>query len=222
MIIFNLKTYPTTTGKMFVETAEDIIQAISDIPAIQDHVYVCPTQTDLSKAVLDFPELNIIAQHVDFMSSGKTTGWTPVEVLKDLGVEMTLLNHSEHRAASIELLKEHVKFVQNSGIKVLVCCENINEAELLLEAEPYAISYEPAHLIGTGKSLTREMPEAVTEFVDLVKNKALPIIGAGIADGEDVKAGVELGGKGFLIASRFAKADDKVSKTKEFVSVYTD
>lgn len=217
MIVLNFKTYSQVTGKNAVDVLETIKELNEANPAMKEKVYVCPAQIDLTKVVMDFPQVNVMAQNIDVLESGSNTGWTSAECVRGLGVKYTLLNHSEHRVGDIEILKKFIESVQGIGIKVLVCCENLEEAEELLKSEPFGIAYEPKELIGSGRSVSSEEPEIVEEFIGLCEGKTKAFIGAGVSTKDDVKASYQLGAYGVLLASAFAKTDDKKAKLQEFV-----
>ncbi|MBD3363243.1 triose-phosphate isomerase [Candidatus Dojkabacteria bacterium] len=219
MIILNFKTYPQCTGQKVLDVLKELDNNRKNTDDFNEIVYIAPAMIDLNRAVLDFPELNIMCQHTDAIEDGSKTGWSPVPSIKNLGVEITMLNHSEHRVKPNEL-KNQIRFIQENGIKVVVCCEDTKEASKLLEAKPYAIAYEPKELIGSGRSVSNEKPEIVKEFIEICSGKTLPLIGAGVSTGKDIKVGLELGAKGFLIASAFTKAENRTEKINEFISPY--
>jgi len=71
------------------------------------------------------------------------------------------------------------------------------------------VAVEPPELIGTGRAVSKENPEIVTESVKRVRrvNASVGILcGAGISTGEDVYAALKLGTTGILVASGVVKA----------------
>ncbi len=219
MVILNLKTYTESTGENLPRLLDSLKSLNEKNPEAGKHLMVAPSMIDLVWAKKNYPELNIIAQHVDTKSAGSTTGWTPAENLVRIGVEYALLNHAEHRVWSENIVQE-IKDIQAKGLKLIVPCESLDEAKTLLEASPFAIAFENKDLIGSGKSITSEMPESVIEFINYCKGKTKLIIGAGVSSGEDVKAGLEMGGEGFVLASAFVKAVDPEAKALELVAPF--
>ena len=68
---------------------------------------------------------------------------------------------------------------------------------------------EPPELIGTGRAVSKENPEIVTDSVKRVRrvNQTVAILcGAGISTGDDVYAALKLGTNGILVASGVVKA----------------
>jgi triosephosphate isomerase len=218
MIILNLKTYTEST----VDNLSKLLDALRALqeknPELGRQIYVAPSTMDLVWAKKNYPELNIIAQHVDTKSAGSTTGWVPAENLIRAGVEYAIINHSEHRVWD-ENVVEELKDLQDKGLKLIVCCENTDEAIKVLEAHPFAIAYEPKDLIGSGVSVTTR-PEAVTEFIAATKGKTNILIGAGVSTKEDVEKGIELGADGALLASAFVKSADPEAKAMELIAPF--
>ncbi len=173
---------------------------------------------DLANAKKSYTGIEIMSQHVDNKSAGNTTGWVTPESLVGFGIEVSLYNHSEHRVWSDSIV-EDIKAIQAKGLKLIVCCENVEEATKLLEAEPFGIAYEPKDLIGSGVSVTTR-PEAVTGFIAATKGKTKIFIGAGVSTKEDVAKSLEMGANGVLLASAFVKAEDHVTKAKELAEPF--
>ena len=219
MLILNLKTYPTVSGKEIVNVLELITRLIKKNPRIKSHLHICPATTDLTYIRTNFPSINVIAQHADPIEEGKSNGWTPAQLLKRIGIKMTLVNHSEHRL-STKLLQETLEFLNKNEVKPIVCCENLEEVKEVLRLKPFAIAYEAKELIGSGNSVSKQEPEIIEKFLKVCKSKTLPIIGAGISFDEDIRIGMEQGAKGFLVASAFAKSDEKEKKLLELLSPF--
>lgn len=221
MIILNFKTYSEATG----ENAVKLLNAVQNVaqlkPELAQHIFSAPSMLDLVSMRKRYKNINIMSQHVDNKSAGSTTGWVTAENLVAQEIEFSVLNHAERRVWS-DTIVEDIKTIQSKGIKVVVCCESLEEAKTLLEAQPYGIAYENKDLIGSGKSITQERPEAVQEFINLVKGKTKAIIGAGVSTGEDIKAGMGMGADGFILASAFVKASDPEAKAIELAEAFAN
>lgn len=216
MIILNLKTYEESTGEKAFRLLDALVSLQQKQPEVSKYIYTAPAMIDLWMIKSKYPMLNIISQHVDFANAGSTTGWTPAENLMKLGVEYSVLNHSEHRVWNEDIV-ENIKNVQAKGLKLIVACENLDEAQKLLEANPYAIALESKELIGTGKSITSLMPDSVMKFIEMCKGKTKLVIGAGVSTGEDIQSGLNMGAEGFILASAFVKATDPELKAQELL-----
>src|SRR3989344_1196239 len=102
-------------------------------------------------------------------------------------VDGTFLNHSDHRI-SFSVLKKKVADYKKRKKKVLVFVKNISDAKKVKTLKPWAIAYEDPKLIGSGKSITEYRTKEVKTFARLFKkSKIIPICGAGISDGNDVR-----------------------------------
>lgn len=221
MLLLNLKTYPEATGSKLPEVLAAIKQVNTTEPRARDLVYLGPQLIDLNYLRKIDPSLNLFAPVVHGLESGAGTGKVTAERLLDAGVSYALLNHSENRVATDELMTT-LDLAQSKGLKLVVCCENMQEAAEILARSPFAIAYEPKDLIGSGKSVSSEQPEIVREFIELVKTnpQVKAIIGAGITSEADIKIGLKLGAQGFLVASAFTKAEDKAAKLLELINPY--
>jgi len=214
MLILNLKNYPSVSnpiGQKYFDAGNKVIE---ENPELKDVVYFSPPVLDILSYKSNNPDLSYISQHVDNKGYGSTTGRVPYTRLIDENISYSLLNHSEFRFADKEELYKSITDIQNTGIKLVVCAENVEEIKQILEYKPYAVAYEPPELIGTGDSVTNR-PDAVKEFIQTVGDKSLPFIGAGVSNGEDIQNSLDLGAKGILLASRFVKADDPYQKLVE-------
>ncbi len=220
MIILNLKNYPEATGLNLRSVLSEIDAAANENSKVRDLVAVVPAIYDLHFAVENVNGLQVFSPHVDDKTTGSTTGWTPAETLQSINIHYSVLNHSEHRYSNWEELEATILHVQEVGLKTIVCCENLEEAEKLLRLKPYAIAYEDKDLIGSGQSITTGRPEEVKKFIELTKNKTKVIIGAGISSGEDVSQGLEFGAEGFILASAFVKAVNKKEKVLELAAPF--
>jgi len=218
MVILNLKTYTESTGSNILSIFDSLTNEISKNPSLKDLIYVAPSNIYLSEIKNKYPTVNLASQTVSSKNAGSTTGWIPADNLVSLGVNVAIYNHSENRQ-DMETIVEDVMAIQAKGIKLIVCCENVEEATKILEASPFAIAYEPKDLIGSGISVTTR-PEAVTEFVSLVKGKTKVIMGAGVSTKEDVENSIKLGADGVLLASAYVKAEDKGAKLLELAGPF--
>lgn len=218
MIVLNLKTYAESTGENAKRLLNAINQFVSDNPNLLDKIIVAPSITDLFSVKQNYPNLHIASQHVDNVAAGSSTGWVPADTLISYGVEYVIYNHSEHRVDQNNII-ENIKALQSKGLKVIVGCENADEAANLLNAQPFAIAFEPKDLIGSGVSVTTR-PEAVKSFIEVTAGKTNSLIGAGVSKGEDVVNAKNLGAQGALLTSAFVKAADPLEKLRELVTPF--
>jgi len=220
MIILNYKNYPESLGNKGAALTTAVNNFVTANPDFAANLIVAPQTSELGLHKHLFPNLEYSAQHVDNKPAGSSTGWVTGINVKASGVNYTLLNHSEHRVTP-EKLTEEIVAATAAGLKVVACVENVEEAMNLLTSMPFAIAYEPAELIGSGRSVSSEKPEVVADFVKALEGSGvLPFIGAGISNGNDVKVGLELGAKGFLLASAYVKAADPMAILTELTAPY--
>ncbi len=217
MIIFNLKTYAESTGKNAQNIVEMLENLTSEGKVAGDKFTVAPSVLDIGHLRKQFRNINIMSQNVSAKSPGSNTGWITPENLLGNEITFSLYNHSENRVLGSSFV-EDIRNIQSRGIKLIVCVENLDEAALALEAEAFGIAYEPKELIGSGVSVTTK-PDEVIAFLNLVKGRTMPFVGAGVSTGEDVLKCKELGAEGIILASAFVKAQDKEAKALELLNV---
>ncbi|MFH7904040.1 MAG: triose-phosphate isomerase [Candidatus Aenigmatarchaeota archaeon] len=143
---------------------------------------------------------------------GSFTGHIPLDYLKEVNFDGILLNHYENRI-SYEEISKFVNYSKKTRLETMVCVKDLKEAKVIDKLNPTYIAYEVPELIGSGKAISKYKAESLKEFVKIVKN--IPICGAGISEAIDVKIAKDLGTKGVLIASAFAKSKDKLKFLKE-------
>ncbi len=149
-------------------------------------VCVCPTFTALesvSKAVNE-SNVQLGAQNMHFEASGAYTGEISAEMLRHLYCNLVILGHSERRqyfGETDETVNKKTLAALEANLKPIVCIgETLEEREAdqvgeviskqvkgalagisAAQAENLVIAYEPIWAIGTGKTATPEMAEAV-------------------------------------------------------------
>ena len=203
MFIINCKNYEKTAGDKVVELAK-IIEKVSKKHKIK--IAIAPPHHLLAK--ITYLSIPVLAQHVDNVSVGSTTGFIIPELLKMSKVAGSLINHSEHRIPSSDI-KQLVSRLQKLKMLSIVCVKNIDEARRYSKLNPNYIAIEPPELIGSGKAVSKEKPELITKVAAAVKNannSTKMLCGAGIVSGDDVKKAIQLGAKGILVASGIVKS----------------
>jgi len=203
LFIINCKNYEKTAGDKVVELAK-IIEKVSKKHKIK--IAIAPPHHLLTK--ITYLSIPVLAQHVDNVSVGSTTGFIIPELLKMSKVAGSLINHSEHRIPSSDI-KQLVSRLQKLKMLSIVCVKNIDEARRYSKLNPNYIAIEPPELIGSGKAVSKEKPELITKAAVAVKNannSTKMLCGAGIVSGDDVKKAIQLGAKGILVASGIVKS----------------
>jgi len=203
LILINFKNYEEAIGSKGVILA----QKLSKVKNKNYEIAIAPS-TPILKTIADKVKIKVYAQHADPVGFGAHTGSISIEELKLIGMEGTLLNHSEKKIP-FEVLKETIKLCEKNNLKVIVCASNLSEVKKIAELKPDFIAYEPKELIGGEISVTKAKPEIILEAVRLVKSISRNIIvicGAGVHSKEDVGQALLLGTKGVLIGHSVPKA----------------
>jgi triosephosphate isomerase len=161
------------------------------------HKYlVAPTFTALETVGAIVKGTNILlgAQNCAAEEQGAHTGEVSVLQLKDLGVQVVILGHSERRHTYKEddaLINKKVKLALQHGFEVILCVGELLEereagrAEAVCEIQTVkglegvsaadlsrvTIAYEPVWAIGTGKTATPEDADAIHAYIRKVVGK---------------------------------------------------
>jgi triosephosphate isomerase len=193
-IFINFKHYDNAVGTK----SEKLLMEFNSIKN-QKGLYYCMAATDLRLQKL-FPNLNIYGQHVDLNGYGAYTGSISMESLLDLGIKGSLLNHSEKRIEG-SVIEAVIKKSKELNFKIILCVENLDEAEKYAKLEPEYIAYEPPELIGGNISVSSAKPEIIGQAAEICKGRTKLLVGAGVKTKEDIDTSMDLGASGVLIAS---------------------
>jgi len=206
IILLNLKTYEESMGQKAIDFAR-IAERVNEKTGIS--IAIAPQTIDIA-AVTVSSETPVFAQHIDPVYHGKYTGHTLPEAVAEAGAYGTMLNHSEHQI-SLDKIEAAIKRAKEVDLVTVVCADTIENVKRIALLGPDAIAIEPPELIGSGISVSTAQPEIVSGSVAAVRSvdKDIKVLcGAGITNGEDAKAALELGAKGILVASGVVKAPD--------------
>ncbi len=217
-VLINLKAYPQALGDksvMIAKVAEEVWKETGVL------VGIAPNLVDLS-LVAKSVEIPVFSQHVDPFEVGARTGHVVPMAIKEVGASGSLINHSE-KQVKLRFIKESVDMLRTLGLTTIVCSPTPEESAAVSALGPSAIAIEPPELIGTGISVSRAKPEIVTDSVRAVMGvnpKVKVLCGAGITSREDVKAAIELGSYGVLVASAIVKSPKPKEKILELVGPF--
>ena len=203
MFIINCKNYEEIAGEKIIKLAK-IAEKISKKYKIK--IAIAPPH-HLIPLITKFGII-VLAQHLDDKKVGSTTGFMIPEIIKKSKIDGSIINHSEHRITESEI-KNLVKRLKKLKLKTVVCVKNVSEAKKYAKINPTFIAIEPPELIGTGRAISTEKPQLITNSINAVqsaKNSTKLLCGAGIVSAEDVSRAVKLGSKGILVASGVIKA----------------
>ena len=143
-----------------------------------------------------------------------------LETLIEAGISGSLINHSENRMKLADI-DEVIQLCKQNDIESCVCTNNIATSKAIATFSPDAVAVEPPELIGTGIPVSQAQPEVVEDSVKGVKsiNKKIKVLcGAGISTGDDMKAAMDLGADGVLLASGIVKAENPKEALLDLVS----
>ena len=213
MFIINCKNYEEIAGEKIIKLAK-IAEKISKKYKIK--IAIAPPH-HLIPLITKFGII-VLAQHLDDKKVGSTTGFMIPEIIKKSKIDGSIINHSEHRITESEI-KNLVKRLKKLKLKTIVCVKNVSEAKKYAKINPTFIAIEPPELIGTGRAISTEKPQLITNSINAVqsaKNSTKLLCGAGIVSAEDVSRAVELGSKGILVASGVIKAKNWESTLSDF------
>ena len=213
MFIINCKNYEEIAGEKIIKLAK-IAEKISKKYKIK--IAIAPPH-HLIPLITKF-EIIVLAQHLDDKKVGSTTGFMIPEIIKKSKIDGSIINHSEHRITESEI-KNLVKRLKKLKLKTIVCVKNVSEVKKYAKINPTFIAIEPPELIGTGRAISTEKPQLITNSINAVqsaKNSTKLLCGAGIVSAEDVSRAVELGSKGILVASGVIKAKNWESILSDF------
>ncbi|UCD04386.1 MAG: triose-phosphate isomerase [Candidatus Woesearchaeota archaeon] len=204
ILVINFKTYEKATGKQAVKLAKACEEVAKKT---KTKIWLAVQIADIYR-VSEAVKLPVFSEHVDYQEPDSFTGSILVEDVKDNGAIGTLLNHSEHRL-KLDVIEKTIKRCKKVKLKTLVCAASVAEAKKIAKFKPDYIAYEAPSLIGTGRSISKFKHKTVKQFVEELKKidkKIIPLTGAGVSNGEDVKAAIDLGTHGALLASAVTKA----------------
>jgi triosephosphate isomerase len=212
MLLINFKTYKESSGANAVTLANHAFELSKEygIPVV-----VCPNMTDL-KDIARIYAGGTWAQHADFVERGKTTGWVPLELIKETGATGIIINHSEHKI-DFESLKVTVERARVLDLKIAILAGGFEEAVNVSALTPDYVGYEPPELIASkDTSVARSKPEIIEKIVKAIPN--IPIlVGAGIKDREDIRVSLKLGARGAIPSSSITLAPDQKTAIRELL-----
>jgi triosephosphate isomerase (TIM) len=216
IVILNFKTYLESTGKNALKLA-----IASELVAEETGVnmVVAPQSPDIY-SLSNEVKIPVFAQHVDAVNSGGHTGSTLVECVKEAGAVGSLINHSEQRMKLADIDVVVKKTMEKNMVSVL-CTNNIETSAAAATLKPDFVAIEPPELIGSGIPVSKAEPEIVEGTVDIIHEinpKIGVLCGAGISTGDDMKAALDLGAEGVLLASGIILAEDPKEALLNLVS----
>jgi triosephosphate isomerase len=169
--------------KMFKGTRETVAFFQAFEPPSGVEIVVCPPFTSLAAAV--GRGIPVYAQNVHWAAEGAFTGEVSAAMLLELGVEGTVVGHSERRqlfGETDETVRMRCEGALEAGLAVIACVgeteaeREAGETEAVLRRqvaaiprhEALVIAYEPVWAIGTGKTATPELAQEAHELIKVL------------------------------------------------------
>lgn len=216
IVILNYKTYLESSGLNALKLSQ-ALESAAEESGIE--MIGAPQAADLYR-IHQETSIPIFAQNIDSISPGGHTGHDLIDTLIEAGVSGSLINHSEKRMKLADI-DEVVKLTKENNILSCVCTNNIETSKAVATLSPDYVAVEPPELIGTGIPVSQAQPEVVEDTVKGVKeiDSSIKVLcGAGISNGDDMKAAIDLGAEGVLLASGIIKAENPKDALLELVS----
>jgi triosephosphate isomerase (TIM) len=167
-------------------------------------IIVCTPFTRLADCVA--AGLRTFAQNVHWEPEGAYTGEVSAPLLRDLGVQGSLVGHSERRqyfGESDLTVARRAQFALDSGLEVIACVGETQEerdagdTETVLRIQVDAVrdacgphdhlvlAYEPVWAIGTGKNATPDVVQEAHAFIKSLLD--LPVLYGGSVKPENAE-----------------------------------
>ncbi len=206
------------SGEKTVELAKSAEKVSNNLGV---EIIVAPPQPSLW-SVVQMVDIPVICQHLDDADVGSSTGYFIPEIAKSYGSKGSLINHSEHRVdtKSISNLVRRLKKLEMTSI---VCARTPTEVAEIAKLDPDFVAIEPSELIGSGKAISKEAPQIISNSLKSVNDNsdhARMVCGAGIVDKSDVSKALQLGANGILVASGIIKSEAWEQKISELASAF--
>ena len=175
----------------------DIVEFVNKNKTLNTEVIICPPAVylELASDLANETEVMIGAQNLSNFDSGAYTGEISPAMLKSMGIEYSIIGHSERRKyfnETNELLAEKVNIALKYDISPIFCCgellpereagehfdvvkKQLEESVFHLNKGDFAnliIAYEPVWAIGTGVTATSVQAQEMHSYIrQLIKEK---------------------------------------------------
>ncbi|MFT4925199.1 MAG: triosephosphate isomerase [Phenylobacterium sp.] len=167
---------------------EQMSTALNQLPESATEAVICPAYPFLSAVSLSKKNFSLGCQNMSQHSDGAFTGEVSASMLKACDVKYVIVGHSERRAiykeSDLEVAEKFQQAISQGLIPILcvgeterqrmdeqteeVIATQINaviEQVGIAAFEQAVIAYEPVWAIGTGKTATVEVAQAVHQFI---------------------------------------------------------
>lgn len=225
-LLLNTKNYTETLGSR-LDQFLSIVERASIRNAKDVEISIALPAFYVAYVHSKFPRARCLAQHLDNMELGSTTGFLVPEIAKESGAAGALVNHSEHRLERGEVASLTERLRELDMISV-VCARDPAEVASFAKFSPDFIAVEPPELIGTGNAVSKSKPAVISESYSMLVrakrrgSRTRLLCGAGIVNGVDARSAIELGASGILVASGVVKAKNWSVALQDLVDGLSD
>ncbi|MDF2965222.1 MAG: tpiA [Rickettsiaceae bacterium] len=214
------------------ELAHDFCEKLENSPAPREHIILSVPELYLLPLKQHFRALKFASQDVSIVQEkfGSYTGEVSAYMLKEHGINHTIIGHSERRKyfnETNEIIKSKINNCINAGITPIVCVgESRQEREngVYLEAitqqihasippgcQDYILAYEPLWSIGTGIIPSHEQIEEITSYLyqEAILENDVKIVYGGSVESKNVRDILNIPGiSGVLIGKASLDAEE--------------
>ena len=211
IFLLNLKAY--LWGKEIVKLAKAVEKIAKEVEV---SFIIAPQVIDVYR-VAEEVDLPVFAPTIDPITVGRGVGKNLPEAIKEAGACGVLINHSENQRTLREI-RQCILRAHELDLLTLVCADSPESAAAVTLLGADLVLPEPPELIGTLRSVGKEMSDFLVNSINQVKQinpKTLVLAGAGIASPEDAAQVIRLGADGFGASRIIYEAKDRVKFVKE-------
>jgi triosephosphate isomerase len=212
ILITNFKAYQEAIGAKAVELAK-MHERVANEMGVNVAIVGMSLDLEMLAAAVSIP---VLAQHMDGVTYGPYTGLIPVDVARSMGIDGSMLNHSERRLSDAQIVAA-LENMKRLNMMSIVCAENDEEGVRYAGMGADFVAVEVPELIGGNVSVSQARPDVIQRAVAAI-GKGKVIVGAGIKTGEDVRKALELGASGVLLSSGVVKAKDPMAALRDLCS----
>lgn len=212
ILITNFKAYEEAIGAKAVELAK-MHERVAKEMGVNIAIVGMSLDLEMLAAAVSIP---VLAQHVDGVTYGAYTGLVPVDVARAMGIDGSMLNHSERRLSDAQIIAA-LEQMKRLNMMSIVCAENEEEGVRYAAMGADFVAVEVPELIGGNVSVSTARPDVIERAVAAI-GRGKVIVGAGIKTAEDVRIALSLGASGVLLSSGVVKSKDPLAALRDLCS----
>lgn len=211
VFLLNLKAY--IWGVEIVKFAKEVEKIAKEVDV---SFIIAPQVIDVFR-VAEEVDLPVFSPTIDSIHPGRGVGKVLPEAVKEAGACGVIINHSENQKTLMEI-RQCIQRAHELDLLTLVCADSPESAAAVTILGADLVLSEPPELIGTLKSVGREMADFLVSSVTMSKminTKVLVLAGAGIASPEDGAQVIRLGADGLGASRIIYEAKDRVKFVRD-------